>query len=84
MRVLLLALFLPGCVSTAAAIITAPVKIVGAGIDAGVDAATTTQREADEDRGRAIRKQEEADAKAARKAEKERRRAEREALVGQN
>ncbi len=41
--------------STAAEIVTLPVKAVSA----GVDAVTTTQREADENRGRAIRKQEE-------------------------
>ncbi|WP_439532679.1 DUF6726 family protein [Polymorphobacter sp.] len=71
MRSLLLLLFLTGCLGTAAKVVTAPVRVVGAGIDA----VTTSQEEADRNRGRAIRKQEEADAKAARKAEKERRRA---------
>lgn len=81
MRVLLplLPVMLTGCLSTAATIVTAPVRIVGAGIDVAVDSVTTTQEEADRNRGRAIRKQEEADARAARKAEKEWRRAEREA-----
>ncbi|MBB6227109.1 DUF6726 family protein [Polymorphobacter multimanifer] len=79
MRIVFLALLLTGCVSTAAKIVTAPVRIVGAGINTAVDATTTTQREADEDRGRAIRKQEERDRKAVKKAEKERRKAEREA-----
>lgn len=73
MRAVLLFLVLSGCVSTAAAILEAPIKIVGAGIDAGLDTATTTQREADEDRGRALRKREEAEAKAAKRDEKNRR-----------
>jgi hypothetical protein len=61
MRALLLllalaALALPGCIArTAASIVTAPVRVVSA----GVDAATTSQSEADEKRGRAIRKREE-------------------------
>lgn len=61
MRILLVpiaALALSGCVSiakTAVDVVTLPVKAVGA----GVDAATTTQSEADEDRGRALRKSEE-------------------------
>jgi hypothetical protein len=71
MRALLLLLLLPGCLSTAAAIVTAPVKVVGAGIDA----ATTSREEADRNRGRELRRQEEAEARAARKAEQERRRA---------
>ncbi len=73
MRMLLalsMLLLLPGCLSTAAAIVTAPVKLVGAGIDAGVDAMTTSQEEADRNRGRALREQEEADARAARRAER--------------
>ena len=82
--ILLGALTLGGCVSTAVAIVTAPVKIVGAGIDA----VYTSQAERDEKRGRQLRKQEErdaraakklqdADAKAAHQAEKDRRRTER-------
>ncbi len=73
------AFLVAGCVSTAAKIVTAPVRIVGAGINTAVDATTTTQREADEDRGRALRKQEERERKAAKQAEKDRRKAEREA-----
>ena len=51
---------LSGCVvgtvaSTAVDIATLPVKVVSA----GVDAATTSQSEADEKRGRALRKEEE-------------------------
>ena len=60
---LVIAAFLPllsGCVvdtvaKTAVDVVTLPVKIVSA----GVDAATTSQKEADEKRGREIRKQEE-------------------------
>lgn len=48
-------LALPGCVSTVASVVTAPVKLAGA----AVDAATTSQSEADEKRGRELRKREE-------------------------
>ena len=49
-------LALPGCiVRTAADIVTAPVKVVSK----GVDWATTSQDEADRNRGREIRKEEE-------------------------
>jgi hypothetical protein len=49
-------MMLSGClVRSAADIVTAPVKVVGA----GVDAATTSQSEADEKRGRDLRKTEE-------------------------
>ncbi len=48
-------LVLPGCVSTVGKIVTAPVKVVGK----GADWATTSQDEADRNRGREIRKQEE-------------------------
>lgn len=75
MRALLLCLLLTGCISTAVDIITAPVRIVGAGIDAGVDAVTTSQEEADRNRGRALREAEEAEAKAQRRAEKARKKA---------
>jgi hypothetical protein len=52
----LAALALQGCVAKAVVgVVTLPVRAV----EAGVDAATTTQSEADEDRGRAIRKREE-------------------------
>ncbi len=74
--VCLFPILLTGCLSTAATIVTAPIKLVGAGIDVAVDSATTTQEEADRNRGRAIRKQEEAEAKAAKQAEKDRRKAE--------
>lgn len=72
-----LPLLLGGClVRTAADIVTAPIK-VGSAV---VDAATTSQSEADEKRGREIRKAEEREGKARRRAEKEeRRRAENEA-----
>jgi len=55
--VLLLAPVLSACAvaSTAADVVTLPVKVVSS----GVDAVTTSQSEADEKRGRAIRKEEE-------------------------
>lgn len=54
----LLAVALPvlsGCISTAASIVTAPVKLASG----AVDLATTSQSEADEKRGREIRRREE-------------------------
>jgi hypothetical protein len=67
---LLLPLALGGCLAkTAIDVVTLPVKAVSA----GVDAVTTSQKEADEKRGRAIRKHEECMGKEARKAEKDRR-----------
>ena len=71
---LLLPVMLSGCVvgtvaKTAVDVVTLPVKAVSA----GVDAATTSQKEADEKRGRAIRKREECMGKEARKAEKDHR-----------
>jgi hypothetical protein len=66
----LLPLLLSGCiVRTAASIVTLPIKAASA----GVDAVTTSQSEADEKRGREIRKAEEREGKAARRAETERR-----------
>jgi hypothetical protein len=66
----LLPLALTGCIAkTAVDIVTLPIKAVSA----GVDAVTTSQKEADEKRGRAIRKREECMGKEARKAEKEHR-----------
>lgn len=64
-------LLLPGCAmgaiaSTAVDVVTLPVKVVAA----GVDAATTSQSEADEKRGREIRKAEETAGKEARAREK--------------
>lgn len=54
--VLLAPLALSGCIASAVgAVVTAPVKIVSK----GVDLATTSQSEADENRGRAMRKAEE-------------------------
>jgi hypothetical protein len=65
------ALLLSGClVRTAADVVTAPIKAGGALIDA----ATTSQAEADRNRGRAIRRQEEREARELKKAEKEARR----------
>lgn len=61
---------LGGCVSTAVAVVKAPFQVAGA----AVDAVTTSQDEADRNRGREIRKQEEREAKERRKAEKRARR----------
>ncbi|MBY8826314.1 hypothetical protein [Sphingomonas colocasiae] len=73
--VALLPLALGGCIArTAVDIVTLPVKAVGA----GVDAVTTSQSEADEKRGREIRKQEEREGREARKREKEARKRARE------
>jgi hypothetical protein len=64
----LLPVALGGCVvgavaETAVDVVTLPVKVVSA----GVDAATTSQSEADETRGRELRKAEEARGREARK-----------------
>ena len=59
---------LSGCIAkTAVDIVTLPVKVASA----GVDAVTTSQSEADEKRGRAMRKHEECIGKEERKARKE-------------
>ena len=74
MRILLLALpiLLSGCLArTAIDIVTLPVKVVGA----GVDAVTTSQAEADQRRGREIREAEERQGRDARRREREQRRA---------
>jgi hypothetical protein len=66
----LLLVSLSGCVAqTAVALVTLPVKVVSA----GVDMATTSQAEADQKRGREIRKAEERAGREARRAERERR-----------
>ena len=65
----LLALPLAGCFTvakTAVDVVTLPVKVVAK----GVDLATTSQSEADENRGRALRKAEEAAGKQQREWEK--------------
>lgn len=61
-------LALPACVSTAKTVVTAPFKVVGK----GVDWATTSQDEADRNRGREMRKQEERDRKERKRLERER------------
>jgi len=48
------ALLLGGCVSTVASVVTAPVRVAAK----GVDWATTSQSEADRNRGRKLRKAE--------------------------
>jgi hypothetical protein len=68
--VALIPLVLSGCVvgtvaKTAVDVVTLPVKVASA----GVDAVTTSQSEADEKRGRQIRKEEERRGKEARLAE---------------
>jgi uncharacterized lipoprotein YajG len=60
-------LMLPGCVRTVAGVVTAPVKVVSQ----GADWATTSQDEADRNRGREIRKQEEREARERRRQERE-------------
>ena len=71
MRILIAALLgfaLTGCVAqTALDIVTLPVKVASA----GVDAVTTSQSEADEKRGRAIRTYEECLGKEARRADRQ-------------
>ncbi|MCS6986454.1 MAG: hypothetical protein NZM40_03320 [Sphingomonadaceae bacterium] len=57
LTLLLLLPTLAGCM--AAKVVTLPVKAAGTAIETAWDAATTTQREADEDRGKALRKAEE-------------------------
>jgi len=61
-------LVLAGCVRTVGSIVTAPVKVVSQ----GADWATTSQDEADRNRGREIRKQEEREAKERRRWERKR------------
>jgi hypothetical protein len=62
------ALALPGCIAkTALDVATIPVKVASA----GVDAAITTQAEADQKRGRQIRRQEECIGKEERLARKQ-------------
>ena len=65
---LLLPFFLCGCVTQIAAdVVTAPFKVAGAVINA----TTTSQSEADEKRGRELRKSEERQRKAEKKAAKD-------------
>lgn len=71
--VLLAPLVLSGCIASAVGtVVTAPVKIVSK----GVDLATTSQSEADENRGRAMRKAEERLGKLQRQRDKARRKCE--------
>jgi hypothetical protein len=73
MRILILpvlAACLSGCIAqTALDVVTLPVKVASA----GVDAVTVSQSEADEKRGRAMRKHEECLGKEARRADKQNR-----------
>ena len=73
LMIVLLPLSLSGCLAkTALDVATLPVKAASK----TVDVMTTSQSEADEKRGRAIRKQEEREGKEARRLERERKRAE--------
>jgi len=70
--ILPLALLASGCIArTAVDVVTLPVRAVGA----GVDAVTTSQSEADERRGRELRREEERLGREARRREREERRA---------
>lgn len=74
--VLALAPLLSGCVvATVAGVAVGAAKttarVAGTAVETAVDAATTTQQEADEDRGRAIRLEEERQAKEAERQRKE-------------
>ena len=61
------AVMLSGCLGTVADVVTAPVKVASK----GVDLATTSQSEADEKRGRELRKREERLGKLERDYEKQ-------------
>jgi len=64
----LASLLLTGCIGTAVDLVTLPVRVVGKTIDV----LTTSQKEADRNRGRRERKAEEKAKKDAKKAERER------------
>lgn len=64
---LMLLILLAGCVRTVASVVTFPVKVASQGIDW----ATTSQDEADRNRGRRERKDERHEAKERRKAEQQ-------------
>ena len=59
-----LLLSLGGCIGTVVDVVTLPIRVVGAGINAVVP----SQKKADQKRGRRERKAEEAERKAAKKA----------------
>ncbi len=74
MRVILLlasAFALSGCVAkTAVDLVTLPVRAAVGVVGAGVDALTTTQAEADRERGRRLREEDERRGREARRAER--------------
>jgi hypothetical protein len=74
MRVILLlasAFALSGCVAkTAVDLVTLPVRAAAGVVGAGVDALTTTQAEADRERGRRLREEDERRGREARRAER--------------
>lgn len=66
-------LTLPGCIAkTAVDLVTLPVRAAVAVVDAGVDAVTTSQSEADLARGRQLRVEDERRGREAREAEQRR------------
>jgi hypothetical protein len=74
MRVILLlasAFALSGCIAkTAVDLVTLPVRAAVGVVGAGVDAVTTTQAEADRERGRRLREEDERRGREARQAER--------------
>ncbi len=66
--VLTAALLTSGCVSS---IVTAPFKVAGTVVETAVDAATQTQQEADEDRGKRLRMAEKNEKKWRKKCKKD-------------
>jgi len=79
MRAILLlvsAAALSGCVAkTAFDIVTLPVRAATAVVSEGIDAVTTSQAEADRERGRRLREEDERRGREAREAERRRERA---------
>lgn len=76
MRAILLltsAFALSGCIAkTAVDLVTLPVRATVAVVGAGVDAVTTSQAEADRERGRRLREEDERRGREARQAERQR------------
>lgn len=76
MRMILLLAASPalfGCIAkTAVDLVTLPVRAAVAVVDAGIDAATTSQAESDRARGRQLREEDERRGREAREAERRR------------
>lgn len=81
MRAILLftsAFLLSGCIArTAVDLVTLPVRVATTVVGEGIDAVTTTEEEADHERGRRLREEDERRGREAREAEQRRQRAER-------